>query len=163
MRSGVARLSARAAKEGDLGDVVSLFREMLNATPYYNGLAKKGERAKYTAGSLKAKLREDRYSVLVVRGGPGLLGFAFSHFDDYLVWLDWLAVDPAFRRRGVGSALLQKLVETAPARRAHKVWCDSRTTNEPSMATLRSNGFREIAELKNHWYGQDFLLWERSA
>jgi hypothetical protein len=26
---------------------------------------------------------------------------------------------------------------------------------------LKKLGFREIIELKNHWYGQDFILWER--
>ncbi|MGA2663691.1 MAG: GNAT family N-acetyltransferase [Nitrososphaerales archaeon] len=163
MKPGVARVTARPATEGDLKDVVSLFREMLDAIPYYNVLAKEGERGKYTLRSLKAKLRGDEHSVLVVRDGSRLLGFAFSHFDDHLIWLDWFAVNPAFRRRGVGSAMLRKLVETAPARKAHKVWCDSRTTNGPAKATLRKNGFREIAELEDHWYGQDFILWERPA
>ena len=134
---------------------------MLDALPYYNALAKKGERAKYTAKSLKSKLREDNYSVLVAKDGSGLLGFAISHLDDYLVWLDWFMVDPKARRKGVGSALLHAMMETAPRRGAHKVWCDCRTDNEASKAILKRNGFARIAEVRNHWYGQDFILWER--
>jgi ribosomal protein S18 acetylase RimI-like enzyme len=157
----VAEITVRAGAKGDIDDIVSLFRNVLKTIPYYNALAKKEEHSKYNVKSLEEKLREDKYSVLVARSDSALLGFAFSHFDDYLIWLDWFAVNPRLLRLGIGSAILEKLVETAPERKAHKVWCDTRTTNEPSKATLRKNGFREIAELKNHWYGQDFILWER--
>ena len=134
---------------------------MLSSIPYYNETAKKDERSKHTVGYLRDKLRADRYAVLVAHDGSGILGFTISRWDDYLVWLEWLVVDSGSRRRGVASALLQKLIETAPARRAHKVWCDTRTTNEPAKATFRRNGFRPIAELKNHWYGEDYILWEK--
>jgi len=138
-----------------------MFRRMLDTIPYYNAIAKRDERAKRTLPYLEAMLRAERYAILVAKEQSDILGFAISRYDDRLIWLEWLVVDSASRRKGVGSALLRKLIETAPRRRAHKVWCDTRTTNEPAKATFRKNGFREIAEVKNHWYGEDYILWEK--
>lgn len=161
MRRSPSTVSVRTATEADLQEVVLLFREVLANIPYYNSMARKGERSKYTVRDLRTKLRNDKYSVVVARDKSGLLGFAFSHFDDYLIWIDWLAVNPTSRRLGVGSLIIRKVIKTSSERRAHKIWCDTRSTNEPAKLTLRKNGFREIAVVRNHWYGQDFILWER--
>jgi len=151
----------RPATRRDLPRVVSLFLEVLRLIPYYNELTKRDEPRKYTLEKLRTRLRDDSYSISVAEDDTGLLGFAFTRFDDYVIWIEWFGVSPRSRRRGVGSAILQELVRTAPMRKAHKVWCDSRTTNEPVKATFHKNGFREVATLRNHWYGQDFILWER--
>ncbi len=156
-------ISVRPATRRDLPGVVSLFLEVLRQIPYYNELTKRDEPGKYTLEKLRARLRDDGYSVTVAEDESGLLGFAFTRFDDHVIWIEWFGVSPGSRRHGVGSAILQELVRTAPARSSHKVWCDSRTTNEPVRATFRRNGFREVARLENHWYGQDFILWERLA
>ncbi len=158
MRSDI---SVRAATQREVPEVVSMFLEVLRLIPYYNELAKHDEAAKYTASNLRTRLRDDAYSVTVAEDDSGLIGFAFTRFDDYVIWIEWFGVDPASRRRGVGSAIIQGLIRTAPTRKAHKIWCDTRITNEPAKATFRKNGFRQIAKLKNHWYGQDFILWER--
>jgi len=163
LRRTVTGVSVRAAKESDLPEVVSLFLRVLAGIPYYNAATKREDPPRYTIQRLRAKLRDDKYSVMVAQDKSGILGYAFTHFDDHLIWIDWYGVDPKSRRKGVGSAILQQLIRTAPRRKAHKVWCDTRTTNEPAKATLRRNGFSEIAQLRNHWYGQDFILWERTV
>jgi RimJ/RimL family protein N-acetyltransferase len=90
-----------------------------------------------------------------------IVGFCFSHFDDFTIWLDWFSVEPSERKKGVGTAIIQALLETATERHAHKIWCDTRSSNEPSKTFFRKLGFKEIAEVKDHWYRQDFILWER--
>ena len=55
---------------------------------------------------------------------------------------------------------MEALKASLPARGAHKVWCDSRADNVESIATLERAGFRRIASLENHWFNQDYLLWE---
>ena len=129
---------------------------------FYNTVAKKSECRKYTVDKLAAIRAVDPYSVLVAVNDDGtVVGFCFNHFDDYTIWLDWFAVRPDFRRKGVGGAFIEAVVETARKRGAHKVWCDTRASNEPSMKLLRKSGFRKIAEVKRHWYKQDFILWEK--
>jgi ribosomal protein S18 acetylase RimI-like enzyme len=150
------------AEESDLPAAARLFAGILREIPYYNALAKDGEAKKYTTTTLSRKISEDPHSVLVAKDPDGkVVGFGFSHLDDYTVWIDWLGVDSTSRNSGVGAAILGETLRTAPERRAHKVWCDTRTTNEPSKNLLHKMGFARLVEIKNHWYGQDFILWEK--
>jgi ribosomal protein S18 acetylase RimI-like enzyme len=150
------------AEGADLPDTARLFARTLREIPYYNALAKDGEARKYTATALARKLSEDPYSVLVAKDIAGsIVAFSFNHLDDYTIWVDWLGVDPSARHSGVATAILRMTTQTAPERRAHKVWCDTRATNEPSKNLLQKMGFTRLVEIKNHWYGQDFILWEK--
>jgi ribosomal protein S18 acetylase RimI-like enzyme len=149
-------------REKDLPNVVTVFSQVLRDIPYYSSLAKEGETKKYTFESLTEKLELEPLSVVIAKGLKGeVIGFCFSHFDDYTVWIDWLGVVADSRKTGVGTALLETVIRTAPGRRAHKVWCDTRADNEPSKNLLRKMGFDNLVEIKNHWYGQDFMLWEK--
>jgi RimJ/RimL family protein N-acetyltransferase len=150
------------AKEADLIAIRRLFLEIIREIPYYNDIAKRDESKKYTIPNLKVKLIHDRHSILSARDESGtVVGFLFNHFDDYTIWLDWLAVQKSERKKGIGLKLLTELFRTVKLRGCHKVWCDCRTSNTPSKVALTNAGFRMIAEIRNHWYGQDFILWER--
>ena len=151
-----------SAEQEDLPDTARLFARILREIPYYSTLAKDGEATKYTAATLTRKLSEDPCSVLVAKDGTNsVVGFSFNHFDDYTIWVDWLGVHSGARHGGVGTAILKRTLQTATERRAHKVWCDTRASNEPSKNLLQKVGFTRLVEIKNHWYGQDFILWEK--
>jgi ribosomal protein S18 acetylase RimI-like enzyme len=96
----------------------------------------------------------------VARTHDTIVGFCISSYDAGLIWLAWFGVLPAARGQGIGGRLLAALSQTMTVRRAHKIWCDTRTANDKAQRVLEAFGFREIAQLRNHWYGQDFLLWE---
>lgn len=154
--------NVRIAKQDELVEIANLFSRILSSLPYYNSLAKENELTKYTSEKLAEKQMQDKYSALVALSkSERIVGFCFSHFDDFTIWLDWFGVEPSKRNKGVGTAIMRALLETATERHAHKIWCDTRSSNEPSKALLRKLGFKEIAEVKNHWYRQDFILWER--
>lgn len=135
-------------------------RDTIAAVPYYNEPAKHAEFAKYTTAGLRARLLGDPQAILVSRDARGLTGFCVSRFDDATIWLEWFGTAAEARGRGVGGALLTALASTLPARGAHKIWCDSRTENVESRAVLERAGFQRIATLTNHWYNQDYYLWE---
>jgi len=127
---------------------------------YYNDRAIRAELAKYTADALRSMVEADPQAVLVARDDTGPVGFCVSRFDDGTIWLSWFGTDPRARRKGVGASLLAALANTLPSRHAHKIWCDSRTDNVESKSVLERAGFRRITTLTNHWYGQDYFLWE---
>jgi ribosomal protein S18 acetylase RimI-like enzyme len=156
------RSQVEKAGKTDMIEVSFLFRKILRGLIYYNSLAKWHESRKYSAELLAKKSAEDPYSVLVAKDERGaVVGFCFNHMDDFTVWIDWFGVDYNARKKGVGEAILAKTFQTARSRGAHKVWCDTRSDNEPSKSLLRKVGFKELVTIKNHWYRQDFTLWER--
>ena len=127
---------------------------------YYNESAIRAELAKYTPDELRRRVAGDPHGALVAREGDRLVGYCVSRFDSGTIYLDWYGTDQRARGRGIGAALLAALAATLPSRRAHKIWCDSRTDNTESNSVLERAGFRRIATLENHWFGQDFFLWE---
>jgi len=138
-----------------------LFTRVLMPLPYYNETAKTSELQKYLPNSLRAAQLRDPDSVLIARTGHEIVGFCFNNIDDGLIWLSWFGVDPDHRRKGIGSALLRKLEGTAREGRSHKIWCDCRTENEASKYALSKQGYVQLCTCLNHWYGQDFILWEK--
>jgi RimJ/RimL family protein N-acetyltransferase len=156
--------SAVTVRRMRLGEEVALnklFLSVVKELPYYNETAKSSEISKYTPELLKQRVAEDPDSVLVAHEAGKLIGFCFSNMDDGLVWLAWFGVHPAYREHGVGRALLQSLDETVHSRGSHKIWCDCRTENEASKVVLARNGYTALCTVRNHWYGQDFILWEK--
>ena len=135
-------------------------RATIEPLTYYNATAIAAELRKHTADSLRARTMDDPRAVLVARDAEGPIGFCVSRFDDGTIWLDWFGVAERARGRGLGGALISALKDTLPARDAHKIWCDSRTENVESRATLDRAGFRCITTLTDHWYHQDYFLWE---
>jgi RimJ/RimL family protein N-acetyltransferase len=138
-----------------------LFTQVVTALPYYNQAAKRSELAKHSPDSLQDSLLKDSDSVLVARTSEIVIGFCFNHNDDGVIWLAWFGVHPDYRGMGVGSALLRKLEETVRDGRSHKIWCDCRTENEASKHALTKLGYVQLCTVQNHWYGQDFILWEK--
>ena len=148
-------------KDSEADQMSLLFEQVVLNLPYYNHVAKASEIAKYTPSLLRASLELDPNSILVARDANEIVGFCFSRDDDGLVWLAWFGVHPEYRRRGVGSALLNELEQNVRAGRSHKIWCDCRTENESSKTVLSLHGFTQLCVVHNHWYGQDFILWEK--
>jgi ribosomal protein S18 acetylase RimI-like enzyme len=142
-------------------DLSAMFGEIVVSLPYYNEVAKTAEIAKYAPALLRESVLKHPDSVLVAKNGREIVGFCFSEDDDGLVWLAWFGVHHSYRRRGIGVALLRKLEEVARDRRSHKIWCDCRTENEASKLVLSTYGYVELCTVRNHWYGQDFILWEK--
>lgn len=147
-----------AAHEFDA--LAKLMRDTIEPLVYYNERAIAAELTKYTAEKLRAMAGEDPNAILVARDRDGLGGFCISRFDDGTVWLAWFGTAAHARGRGIGAALLSALASTLPPRNAHKIWCDSRVDNVESKSVLERAGYKRIATLVNHWYGQDYYLWE---
>jgi ribosomal-protein-alanine N-acetyltransferase len=61
------------------------------------------------------------------------------------------AVDPTFRRRGLGLALLHRLVAAARSRGAHRLLLEMRRGN-PAESLYRTFGFRPIGQRLNYYH-----------
>jgi ribosomal-protein-alanine N-acetyltransferase len=70
------------------------------------------------------------------------------------------AVDPGWRRQGVGEALLLALLDLAQARHAREATLEVRLSNLPARRLYEKYGFRPVG-LRPHYYsdnGEDALI-----
>ena len=141
--------------------VSQLVRQIIFSPEYDNQWARREEMARYLPSRLIESAQNDPDSVLVAKNGDEIIGFCLSEYEEGVIWLAWFGVDPQRRGHGVGSALLSVLERTVHPRGCHKIWCDTLTTNEASHAVLARRGYSRICILRNHWYGQDTILWEK--
>lgn len=145
----------------DLDLVYSLFIDVLGGLSYYTETAIINEKKKFSVEELTKKLEEDSKSIIGVFASDKLIGFSISRFDDYIIWAEWGVVHKDFRKKGVGSILLEALEKSAKERNCHKIWCDSIVSNLGSFQLLQKHKFKIITTLEGHWYGLDFFLWEK--
>jgi ribosomal protein S18 acetylase RimI-like enzyme len=91
-----------------------------------------------------------------------LMGFLISHVSGKDVHISTLAVHPSHRRRGVGTAILQRLMVMIPGQ---VTWTVARESRLESHRFLASAGFRAVAVSRSHFddTGEDGYLMVHSA
>lgn len=62
-----------------------------------------------------------------------------------------VAVRPEFRRRGIGEALLSRVIEEARRRNAKAAFLEVRSANRAAQALYEKSGFRAIARRANYY------------
>ena len=154
-------IALRKATEKDAAPLATAIENLINGIPYYNPLAKQHEIARYSAAALALKIKEDPYAVILACNENEIAGFCISRFDDYTIWLEWFGVTEKYRGAGITKQLLHALEKTVAERECHKIWCDCRTSNQAAIHLLGNTGYTQMVTVKNHWYGQDFILWEK--
>ena len=103
--------------------------------------------------------RPDQHAVLVAEASGAIIGQAALDFAPYGVASLGMAVACDWRRRGVGTALLQAVVAVARERGAHKVALQAWPHNNAAIALYRRAGFVEEGVLRRHYRRRNGELW----
>jgi ribosomal protein S18 acetylase RimI-like enzyme len=150
------------AKITDALALEALFRDVVAPLELYSLAARADQLAEYTAMEFARLMEADARSIVLatIEGAPA--GFAIVTDEHGPIKLEWYGVHPSAREQGVGEALLRFVLSGARQRSSTRVWCDTRTDNLASNALLKRLGFRQLCVLPNHWYGQDYFLWDLS-
>ncbi|EQD42777.1 GCN5-related N-acetyltransferase [mine drainage metagenome] len=74
---------------------------------------------------------------------------------------EWILVDGLHKRHQIGSRVTRFAERQAKRMGARKVWSDSRASNYQALGLEKGMRFRRIGTLKRHWFGQDYILWEK--
>jgi len=86
--------------------------------------------------------------------GETAAGFALSRHGFQEEELLLFAVDPAWRRRGLGARMLERLATAASARGAERLLLEMRRGN-PAETLYRSFGFEQIGTRPNYYRAPD--------
>ncbi|PRY60619.1 ribosomal protein S18-alanine N-acetyltransferase [Glycomyces artemisiae] len=86
-------------------------------------------------------------------GGPEgrIAGYAGTAFSDTEAWINNIAVDAGYRRRGVATMLMDDLVARARAGGAKSVFLEVAVDNVPAQRLYDRYGFYGIGVRKNYY------------
>ncbi len=93
--------------------------------------------------------------VLVALDGRRLAGFAIMTYGDAQAHLNLLAVDPAFRLRGLGRRMMAWLERTARTAGVFEVILEVRAQNLGGRCFYKALGYRETALLRGYYQGAE--------
>jgi ribosomal protein S18 acetylase RimI-like enzyme len=100
--------------------------------------------------------------VLVAEEDSGLIGVAMGRVgEEGVSMLNFLGVKPKNRGKGVAAQLLDRFIEEAGKRKAHKVWLYTAPSLQPAIRLYIKAGFVPEGYLKNHSYGQDLIIYSK--
>jgi len=71
-----------------------------------------------------------------------------------------VAVDPAWRRRGIGTAMIDRMKEKLPQQRRNELLLDIRERNLPGQLFFQSQGFRATGVLRNLFHDEQTGTYE---
>ena len=129
MGKDVVRVQVRLANGNDREFCITLAQKTLDA-----------------GSAMRDYFESDCYFVFVTDGG---FGAAMVNLDTADL-LD-IAVDPEKRGQGIGSCLMQFLIDECKRRGANTIFLEVRVTNTPAIALYKKFGFEEISIRKNYY------------
>ena len=104
-----------------------------------------------SAEQMRHWLREDTY--FIARKDGKIIGVVGASLKHGTCLLTHMAVDKAYRRKGVGTALAETVIAYAKACNTHKVWLDTSPQLTEAIAIYRKLGFVKCGHLEKHFWG----------
>ncbi len=106
----------------------------------------------WTEEQILSQLKDETHEFLAaLDGADKLLGYVgmMTILDEG--YIANVAVDPAYRRQGIGGRLIDRLTEIAAARRLSFVTLEVRAGNRPAIALYEKHGFVPVGLRRNYY------------
>ena len=149
------------AKLKDIPALSEIYTNIIKINPYYSQWAKKSELKRFNPKSIGEDMANKDNLYILMKDKNKIIGASNGYYEAGLFWIDWLVVNYNYRRKGLALKLIRYFENKLNKENIHKVWCDSRTTNIESESLLTKLGYKKLVTIKNHWYKQDFILWQK--
>lgn len=142
--AGTVTVSVRPMTVGDLPAVLEL-EERVYPQPWSEDL-------------FADELRQPNRTYLVAEADGGVVGYAGMLVVDHDAHVTTIAVEPAGRRRRVGSRLMLELVERALAAGARHMTLEVRMSNVDAQRMYERFHFTAVGKRKNYYRDEDALV-----
>ena len=107
----------------------------------------------WTPERVARSIRNSDTVTLIAADGPRIVAFAIMHFGDEQGHLNLLAVRPSHQRTGVGTRLVDWLMESAQVAGIAAVSVEMRTSNGQARRFYLSLGFTDTAYIPGYYRG----------
>jgi [ribosomal protein S18]-alanine N-acetyltransferase len=132
-----ARLRIRPATAADLGAIAEIERAVFSDP--------------WPAGAFGPLLGPFAWVAADASGGGGLAGYVFAHHALEEGEILNLAVPPAYRRSGVGRALMEHVVGELAHVGVARVYLEVRESNQAGRAFYAALGFRPVGKRRGYY------------
>jgi ribosomal-protein-alanine N-acetyltransferase len=105
----------------------------------------------WTVWRVSKFIRNKSSIVLTARTESVLVGFAIMHFKDHEAHLNLLAVEPRYRRTGIGRSLLSWLEESAVVAGIFLISLEVRADNSDALGFYADLGYQETGLLPRYY------------
>ncbi len=148
-------------KGQSIKEILNFIQEIINKTFYYSKFARSEEIKRFSPVLIRKELKDKNNLFLIAKDNDKTAGILNGYYEAGMFWIDWVVVNPSSRRNGIAESLMNYLEGKLKKEKVHKIWCDCRTINKESVSLLKKLKFKKITKIKNHWYKQDFYLWQK--
>ena len=93
----------------------------------------------------KRRVQPELFLVAVADGGATVVGTVMAGYDGHRGWINYLATDPAWRRQGIGRALMHEAEAGLARLGCPKINLQVRHDNRDAIAFYQRLGFGEDA------------------
>lgn len=133
----------------------------IDESPLYSDRFKAHEKTRLTKGFLRALQRIDPYHIIVLTadGVPG--GGLISGPETGALFRYWSWIFPSHRQSRLGLYGMRVFDEHWDNGKFHKAFTWVRPENEVALALLRRYGYEQAALLRQHIFGQDYVVMEK--
>lgn len=108
---------------------------------------------RWTDRRVMVSLRDRNTNVAVARAAGRVVGFCIARYRMDVGYILLFAVDQAHRRRGLGTALVRWVEETALVAGIGIMYLEARLNNTGARAFYRTLGYREFKVEPRHYSG----------
>lgn len=142
----VARnITLRFARLGDAASIAVMSRELIET----------GLGWSWTPARVARSIRDRDSVTLIAVDGARIIAFAIMRFGDDRAHLNLLAVRPTHQRTGVGTRMIDWLMESAQVAGIASVSVELRTNNDEARRFYLSLGFTEAEYLPGYYRGRE--------
>lgn len=154
----------------DVKEVAKVIREtMLNSwerfeKDYYPRKALEFDITYYSEDPLKERFADPESFGFIAEENNEIAATTLGRVvgESGLALLSWIGVHPCFQNRGIGKALLQRVIEHCKTKRCHKIILYPLPMDIPAINLYLKCGFVPEAYLRKEWWKVDFIkmsLW----
>lgn len=133
------------AVTGEVSHIAEMSRDMIE----------QGLGWRWTPKRILTSLQDRDTNVVVARDNRLLAGFAIMKYFREEAHLMLLAVSDAYRRKGIGTALIAWLEHTALIAGTGCIYLETRRNNKVARRFYRSLGYVEIRPLHGYYQGRE--------
>ena len=150
----------RPAKINELNQVHTWLMQAIDESPFYIDIFKKYEKARLTKSYLLQLHKTDNAHIMIMLDDGQPCGFMISGPELGTLWLYWSYLLPAHRKGFMAMGAMRTFIKHWDNGRFHKIATYTKDGNKPAEMIMKRVGFKHIATLEKHIFGEDYHLYE---